>query len=886
MTMPASERELWACADALLDRLLDLAEADRAATLAAMSLPPELLDRVQRLLRAHASSGALEQPLPWVADGESSQEHAADGMAGRIVGGWELQRELGRGGMSVVYLACRGEGAHRQRAALKLLTLGALAGDGLRRFRHEQAILTRLNHPHIAHLHEAGETADGTPYLVIELVEGERIDQWCDARGLSVRERVALVLDVCAALAYAHRNLVVHADLKPSNVLVDGEGHVRVVDFGIGRLLDEELIDATQSRARALTPQYAAPEQLAGARATTAADVFGLGALLYRLLCGRPPRPAAHGRAITAPSRVPAEGDQSQQRRHARSLSGDLDTVLMKALAEEPERRYSSVEALAHDLRAWCERRPVAARPPSVRYWLGRFVARHRAAVATAALVLALFAAGAVQVVVQRNHAQEQARRAVIVRDFLSGVFLSAEASSGKVPDALDLLGQGSARARSELLQRDPRAAADVLLITGGARIALNDFDRAQHDLALALRTLQAIDPPPAYELSLVHLEFGRLHRVRGPLDVSIAHFRQALDWARRAQAPVGDRLSAELLLAAALSKTDQRDDAQQRLRQLATEIPAAGLANTQLHMDALNALSASLAKSARADDRAERLELHAQRLEVARRLYGENDGTYAFHLADSVPSYRNAGQLDRAEALARQALAITDRIYDKPHMYAAVAACNLAAVLQQRGDLHGALSWYDRNIAIDEALDRNDVHAESCRYNRAYSRAGTGDFEGARRDLYADRVMLGKLDNGAGYWLRNCGMEASVLVRQAQPTAATALLDTCAATHASDPAVVSAEFLLARAELAHLHGDAASASALLADLRERQPPSAVSRSWMRAWMLSLLHASKIGDAAMLGRLRDDLRDYSGNPVQGHCMAAATLATEACLALP
>ncbi|MGB5938714.1 MAG: serine/threonine-protein kinase, partial [Rhodanobacter sp.] len=297
MTMPASERELWVRADALLDRLLDLAEPERAPTLAAMSLPPELLDRVQRLLRAHARSGALEQPLPWVADGESAGERAAGGMVGRAIGGWELQRELGRGGMSVVYLACRGEGAHRQRAALKLLTLGALAGDGLRRFRHEQAILTRLNHPHIAHLHEAGETADGTPYLVIELVEGERIDQWCDARCLSVRERVALVLDVCAALAYAHRNLVVHADLKPSNVLVDGEGHVRVVDFGIGRLLDEELIEATQSRARALTPQYAAPEQLAGARATTAADVFGLGALLYRLLCGRPPRPAAHGRA-------------------------------------------------------------------------------------------------------------------------------------------------------------------------------------------------------------------------------------------------------------------------------------------------------------------------------------------------------------------------------------------------------------------------------------------------------------------------------------------------------------------------------------------------------------------------------------------------------------
>jgi len=886
MTLSASERELWARADALLDALLDLAEDERAATLAAMSLPAELFDRVQRLLRAHARSGALERPLPHVADGDCPGDDAADSMLGRTIGAWELQRELGRGGMSVVYLACRGEGAHRQRAALKLLTLGALAGDGLRRFRDEQAILTRLNHPHIAHLHEAGEAADGTPYLVIELVEGERIDQWCDARGLSVHQRVSLALDVCAALAYAHRNLVVHADLKPSNVLVDGEGHVRVVDFGIGRLLDEELIEATQSRTRATTPQYAAPEQLAGARATTAADVFGLGALLYRLLCGRPPRPTGHGKAITAPSRVQAGGDKAQRRRRTRHLGGDLDKVLMKALAEEPERRYTSVEALAHDLRAWSERRPVTARPPSMRYWMARFVARHRAAVTAAALVLVLFVAAAVQVVIQRNHAQEQARRAVIVRNFLSGVFLSAEASNGKMPDALDLLGQGSARARNELLQNDPRAAADVLLITGGARIALNDFDRAQEDLEQALHTLQAIDPPPAYELSQVHLEFGRLHRVRGPLDVSIKHFRQAVDWARRAQMAVDERLSAELLLAAALSKTDQREDAQQQLRRLATEIPAAGLANTQLHMDALNALSASLALSGRASDRAERLVLHGQRLEVARLLFGDNDGVYAFHLADSVPSYRNAGQLDRAEALARQALAITDRIYDKPHMYAAVAACNLAAVLQQRGDLHGAASWYDRSIAIDEALDRNDVHAESCRYNRAYSRAGTGDFEGARRDLHADRVMLGKLDNGAGYWLRNCGMEASVLLRQGQPAAAVALTNACMATHGSDPAVVSPELMLARAELAHVHGDANAASSLLADLRQRQPPSTVGRGWMRTWMLSLLHASTVDDMALLEHLREALRGFSGDPVQGRCMKADTLATEPCLALP
>lgn len=491
--MERREDELWEQADAILDELLDLPPARREGALREMRLKARLEACVLRLLRAHESAGVLDLP----AGDPGPGPHAS--LAGRRVGSWILESELGRGGMSVVWLGHRGEGATLQRAAIKLLPIGALARKELTRFRREQAILSRLNHPHIAHLYEAGEADDGTPYLAMERVDGKRIDAWCDRRGLDVRARVRLMLDVCEAIAYAHRNLVVHADLKPSNVLVDAEGHVRVLDFGIGRLLDERRAERTGTLLRAVTPEYAAPEQLCGEPAATPADVFGLGALLYRLLTGRAPREHVRDEAFTAPSRALARGaDEAQAeqiRARARSLRGDLDTIVLKALKSEPEQRYHSADGLAADLRAWLGQLPITARAPSRGYRIGKFVRRNRLAVVATAVVVLVLACGVTATLWQARRARAQAaaaklqaQRAVAVKDVL--VTLLQRTDPGRVagdPPASELLRMGSRSIRDDR-SLAPAIRVELLRVIGASQRARGKYEDARETLDVALR--------------------------------------------------------------------------------------------------------------------------------------------------------------------------------------------------------------------------------------------------------------------------------------------------------------------------------------------------------------------------------------------------------------
>ncbi|MUG03598.1 serine/threonine protein kinase, partial [Bacillus tequilensis] len=248
--MDAEQLEEWRAADALFDRWLDQAEPDRESWLAAQEPPAPVCRRLLQLISAHQRTG-------------SALDHAAGDLAGRTLGDWTLESELGRGGMAVVYLARRDQGMACQRAAVKVLTLAALGAGGRDRFQREAGILARLGHPNITRLLDSGVAEDGTCWLAMPLVEGERIDHWCRARELDAQAIVRLYLQVCAAIAYAHRNLVIHRDLKPANVLVDGDGNVHLLDFGIGQFADVPA-ERTRTQWRALTPGYAAPEQLHG----------------------------------------------------------------------------------------------------------------------------------------------------------------------------------------------------------------------------------------------------------------------------------------------------------------------------------------------------------------------------------------------------------------------------------------------------------------------------------------------------------------------------------------------------------------------------------------------------------------------------------------------
>jgi eukaryotic-like serine/threonine-protein kinase len=535
--MERREDELWERADAVLDQLLDLPEEARSDALLAMHLPADLAACVRRLLQAHVKVGALDHPPRSPSWAEPSR------LTGRRIGGWVLQRELGRGGMAVVWQAGRGSGKALRHAAVKLFPVGALARHELARFRREQAILGRLSHPHIAHLYEAGEADDGTPYLVMEKVDGERIDAWCDRHGLDAAARVRLMLQVCAAIAYAHRNLVVHADLKPSNVMVDHDGFVRVLDFGIGRLLDERFAEMTATIARAVTPEYAAPEQLAGEPASTAADVFGLGALLYRLLTGVGPHEHERGGVYQAPSRMlqsRLRTGAAEQGVPPSSLRGDLDAIVLKALRAEPERRYASVDALHADLRAWLDRMPVTARAPSRRYLARKFIHRNRLAVTAVAAVTAALAIGFATTVWQARRARFQAvaaklqaQRAVAVKDEL--VTLLQRTDPGRLAD--DPSVSHWLRLSSRNIRNDRSLAvvsrAELLRIIGSSQRSRGKYGDARETLDAALQL---------YARSDVHDPVGHARALdaRSWVAYSLDHPGRAIQMLRQADALLG----------------------------------------------------------------------------------------------------------------------------------------------------------------------------------------------------------------------------------------------------------------------------------------------------------------------------------------------------------
>ncbi|HET8550150.1 MAG TPA: serine/threonine-protein kinase [Bryobacteraceae bacterium] len=412
----------------------------------------ELRQEVERLLRSRERVPDWLQAPPLAATipiaGPASEP--AGPMEGRHLGGYTLIREIGRGGMASVYLAERSDGAFRKQVAIKLVRPGTDTAEILDRFRREREILASLDHPNIARLIDGGTTEDGVPYFVMEFVDGQPIHRWCDERKLNVTRRLELFRHVCDAVQYAHQRLVVHRDLKPSNIFVTNDGTVKLLDFGIAKVIGDEhaggRIEATRTAIRLMTPEYASPEQVNGQPVTTLTDVYSLGVVLYELLTGHRPyrlvRAALHeiARVIseeepTRPSEVVTtteqapdmitpeavsasrEGDVNRLRKR---LVGDLDCMLLTALRKEPARRYSSVEAFGEDLRRHIENRPVTARADSVWYRMARFIRRHPSGTAAAVLISISLLAGTFATLWQLRVAIDASRQRLPARAILA----------------------------------------------------------------------------------------------------------------------------------------------------------------------------------------------------------------------------------------------------------------------------------------------------------------------------------------------------------------------------------------------------------------------------------------------------------------------------------
>ncbi|MFC5578949.1 protein kinase [Lysobacter niabensis] len=544
--------ERWHRISPLLDSLFELPPDARAERLREMRAEdPELTDDLEALISLEVErSDFLAEPLVSL---------RPDAQSGTVVGPYRLDRLLGEGGMGQVWLASRADGLYQRRVALKLLRPG-LTDTNLRiRFTRERQILARLAHPHIARLLDAGVTAEGLPYLALEYVDGEPITDYCRALDTPIAQRLHMFQQVGDAVSHAHANLIVHRDLKPSNILVTPAGEVRLLDFGIAKLLDGEapVVEQTRTGVRAFTLHYAAPEQIRGEPVTTMTDVYSLGVVLYELLTDRKPyklkrdSDAAWEDAILfddplKPSQTVLrriENDTTHDhgrlmdlRRRARVLSGDLDNIVLKALAKQPEQRYPSVEALALDLRRCEEGRPVLARPQGVGYRVRKYFMRHRWALATASMVTLVLGVSISLVAWQARQALAEAARAQALQEFMVGLFDQAGGAPGRAMDLRNLLAAAEARHRADP-SLQPRTRAELLGLLARLRLGLGDYKEA----AQLLREQSGIvrntrNIPDSLLLESLTLR-GQLLALQGNAPLCIDLMQPSLDLARSEQA-------------------------------------------------------------------------------------------------------------------------------------------------------------------------------------------------------------------------------------------------------------------------------------------------------------------------------------------------------------
>jgi serine/threonine-protein kinase len=512
--MRAIQADRWHLVSKYLDQALALPVNECATWLQSLGNEnPSLADELRALLDEHRALADQH----FLEDSPVSPPTQAT-LAGQAIGAYRLVSPLGEGGMGIVWLAERSDGRFEGRAAVKFLNISILH-HGEARFKREGSILSRLAHPHIARLLDAGVSPAGQPYLILEHVDGEPIDAFCDNHRFSVEERIRLSLDVMLAVAHAHANLIVHRDIKPSNVLVDAGGQVKLLDFGIAKLLEEEGPDGaatllTREGEWALTPACAAPEQLTGGAVTTGTDVYALGVLMYLLLSGQHPvggqmrspadlvtaivraepplmsQAVAHASKEAQAAAATATNRSTTPDKLRRLLQGDLDTIVAKALKKDPKERYASVTSMADDFRRYLAQQPISARPDSITYRSAKFVRRHRIPVALAGLALTAALAGIVGTSIQarrartqRDFALRQLSRAEAIND-LSRFILVQAAPSGKPFTVRELLARAErvvGRQRGDQVNR-----AELLISIGRHYLSLDEDNNARRILTEA----------------------------------------------------------------------------------------------------------------------------------------------------------------------------------------------------------------------------------------------------------------------------------------------------------------------------------------------------------------------------------------------------------------
>ena len=716
--------ERWREVSPYLDDALSLAPEERKFWIESLrAQKPETAAFLQELLDeqiALADEQFLEHPL--IAGKDYS-------LAGQTVGAYTLISPLGQGGMGTVWLAERSDGRFERRVAIKFLNF-AMAEAGAERFKREGRILARLVHPHIAQMIDAGVTATGHAYLVLEYCEGERVDEYCDRHKLDVNARVRLFLDILEAAAHAHTNLIVHRDIKPSNVIVTANGDVKLLDFGIAKLLAEDggpaTTQLTLESGAGLTPLFAAPEQITGDSITTMADVYALGVLLYLLLTGQ--HPVGQGlhsaadlvKAITETTpRRPSDavmGDRADNEvlganrgvtpeKLQRQLRGDLDTIVAKALKKNPQERYASLIVFANDLQHWLKHEPISARPDSALYRIGKYVRRNRAGVAVAAGLLAVLVGFAFMKSVELRRIARERDRANRIAEFMIGIFKTSDPNerTGQAVTARAVLDKAATDIRGNL-SNDPALRAQMLHVMGRAYFNLGLYSRAESLFKEGMQANRSIGMQNSldnfkmtHDLAWAVLQQGRLAEAE-----SIE--RKLLETERRVLGPEnGDTLATmeELAFTVCNEGKGQCTEGIGLTRHVLQQHERTLGPDAFYTLATMNNLAIMLASDGRVQ---EAIDLQQESLKRHLQKFGpENIGTVNAML-ELGEFQRDAGRDDDAEATLKKLLAIEHRAFAPDQGETAATEYDLASILLRKGQTDSAVALLREALTGDLA--------------------------------------------------------------------------------------------------------------------------------------------------------------------------------------
>jgi len=715
-------------------RVVDLDPPSRSVELTSACDGDDSLRReVESLLHAHDTAGASFLVGSALHAASANFDGLTRDRAGEILGPYRLLREIGAGGMGSVWLAERADGEFDHHVAVKLIRRGMDTDDILARFRQERQVLARLQHPNIAGLLDGGSTGEGLPFLVMEHVEGTRIDRCADEHRLTIGSRIRLFLNVCDAVQYAHRNLVIHRDLKPGNILVTKDGVPKLLDFGVAKVLQgsaEGGSAPTETIDRRLTPAYASPEQVRGEVVSTSTDVYSLGVVLYELLCGRRPYavddrsardleraitdgpPSRPGAALSGTTADAIDGETSSvadicrarstdRARLARLLRGDIETILLKAIRKEPERRYSSVEAFADDLRRYLDGRPVTARPDSLVYRATRFTQRNRAGVAAGGLAIVALTAAAVLSTSMFFSARRAEQRAVseaatatTVASYLEDMIGSIDPAIAQGKDVTILRGvlDETAERLSRELDDSPHVASSLHRTVGKAYHAIGDYVEAERHLAQAVRLRREQSDAPLETAAALH-DRARTLRELGRYDEGLAALEEARDLRSQELGEHHALVGASVaLLGDIFWASGDYERGETELRAGIDILRSATDHDPRQLAAALRALGGLLSDQRRPQE-AEPLLLES------RNLYARTVGEWHPSIAavESALGWcsRRSGRLQDAADHYSRSLEIYERVLDADHPSIAYSRTGLASVLEDLGRYDEAEQLY-----------------------------------------------------------------------------------------------------------------------------------------------------------------------------------------------